>query len=104
MVSENCKSLQACQINISTLSSHSHTSLNYYNNRIKNDILAIQETMIDPSDTSLNLPSFQNMETFYLLNDRGVSLSIKASFAPQHISELEDGKVDAIWASFSYNT
>ena len=101
---DNYNSLQICQINISTLSIRSHTALNHYNNNIKNDILAIQETLINPGDPLSTQPTFHNMESFYLMNDRGVSLSIRKSFAPQRIIELEDDDVDIIWATFNYNS
>ena len=64
---------------------------------MKNDILAIQETLIDPTDASKDLPAFTNMESFYLLNDRGVSVSARSALKPQRVSELEDKTSDALW-------
>ena len=104
MVANKTVSLQMCQINVSGLSPQSYTALNRYNNHIKNDILAIQETMFDPNDATKTQPSFNNMETYYLHNDRGVSLSIKTSLYPQRISELEDTITDTIWATFNCNS
>lgn len=71
---------------------------------MKFDILAIQETLTDPCNATNQPPSFNCMETFYLKNDRGVSLSIKTSLLPQRINELEDDRADAIWATAVYNS
>ena len=92
-----------CQINISGLSPQSQTALNRYSSLMKNDVLAIQETLIDPNNINKELPIFSNMESFYLQNDRGVSLSIKTMLHPQRITDLEDESSDAIWATLTYN-
>ena len=102
-MTNNNTALQICQINISGLSPRSHTALNQYNCKMKNDILATQETLINPS-TMTSIPSFSNMETYYLHNDRGVSLSINTALYPQRITTLEDDNADAIWATLTFNS
>ena len=98
--------LQFCQINISGLSDRSVTALDNYNFTLKNDIVAIQETLIDPSDSQSKapLPQFSNLVTFYLRNDRGVALCINHSLLPQRVNELEDTVTDAVWATCNYSS
>ena len=71
--------LQISQINISGLSKRSHSALDRYNYCMKNDILLIQETLLDPADSNQDLPSFTNMTSFYLKNDKGVCTNINSS-------------------------
>ena len=104
MDTKKSSTLQICQINISGLSSHSHTALNYYNNNIKNDVLAIQETMFNPADLTKTTPTFSNMESFYLHNDRGVSISARKSLNPQRVVELEDTTADVIWVTINFGS
>ena len=98
--------LQICQINISGLSERSVTALDMYNYTLKNDIVAIQETLIDPSDclSKTPLPQFSNLISFYLRNDRGVALCINHLLIPQRVVELEDNVTDAVWATFNYSS
>ena len=102
MIKSKTRALQICQINISGLSPRSVTALDKYNHHLKNDILAVQETLIDP--TCNDKPSFSNMETFYHKNDRGVSLSANTALLPQRVTELEDSIVDAIWITINHNS
>ena len=96
--------LQICQINISGLSNRSCIALDKYNHSIGNDVIAVQETLVDPKDDRKVSPEFTNMNSFYLKNDRGVSLSIKPRLLPQRLSDLEDSTVDAIWVTLSINS
>ena len=97
MNKNNKQSLQVCQINISGLSKHSLTALDNYNHIIKNDVLAIQETLLTASNTPNN--AITGMETFSLKNDRGVMLCIQPWLLPQKVGELQDNLSDAIWAT-----
>ena len=106
MTVNDTEMLQICQINISGLSKRSFSALDKYSHSIDNDVLAIQETLIDTDDNKVSSeqPKFTNMETFYLRNDRGVSVSVKAKFLPQRISEIEDKITDAIWILLNINS
>ena len=98
------KMLQICQINISGLSKRSCIALEKYNHSLGNDILAIQETLVDPHEVKKLPPTLANMTSFYCKNDRGVSLSVKSHLLPQRISELEDKIADAVWATFNIDS
>lgn len=100
MMNTRNQSLQICQVNISGLSGHSLVALDKYNCEIGNDILAIQETLL----TSAPSNPITNMATFTMQNNRGVSLSIKYKLLPQHVKELEDNIVDAIWVTVKHET
>lgn len=104
MINFNHKLLQICQINISGLSKRSSFALDKYNHAIGNDILAVQETLVDPDNDKVMPPKFTNMESFYHKGDRGVSLSIKSTLLPQRIPELEDSKIDAVWATYNVSS
>jgi hypothetical protein len=71
---------------------------------MKNDILAIQETLIDPSATMLTMPTFDSMDSFFQLNDRGVSLSAQKKLKPQRVTALEDKITDCIWMTVNINS
>jgi exonuclease III len=97
MNKKNKQSLQVCQINISGLSKHSLTALDNYNHSIKNDVLAVQETLLTTSNATNN--AITGMESFALKNDRGVMLCIQPWLLPQKVDELQDNISDAIWAT-----
>ena len=104
MNNKNISHIQMCQINISGLSKRSTIALDNYNFKMKNDVLAIQETLVDNQNQQSLIPSFTNMETFYLKNDRGVATGVKSSLLPQRIVELEDGISDVIWVTLNFNS
>jgi len=96
MTKSNKHSLQICQVNISGLSKHSLAALDKYNHSIKNDILAVQETLLA---TSAQTPDITGMETFIANSDRGVMLNIQPWLLPQKVNELHDNSVDSVWAT-----
>ena len=95
-------SLHLCQINVSGLSQRSITAIDRFNFKYKNDILALQETLLDGSISHLNI--FHNLDTFSLNNSRGVSISVAPRLCPQQISELQDSTSDAMWVTVKHNS
>ena len=69
-----------------------------------NDVIAIQETMVNPDDASKPTPQLTGMKTYYLRNDKGVGFGVKTALLPQRITELEDDTADAIWISVAIKT
>ena len=104
MITKNNGSLHICQINVSELSNRSITAIDRFNFKFKNDILALQETLLDNSRPHLN--TFHNLDTFSVNNSRGVSTSVAPRLVPQQISELQDTTTDAlwIWVTVRYNS
>jgi exonuclease III len=97
----NKQSLQICQVNISGLSKHSLTALDHYNHNIKNDVLAVQETL---QTSSAKNAVITGMESFAVNTNRGVMLSIQPWLLPQEIKELQDNITDAVWATVKVGT
>ena len=77
MITKNNGSLHICQINVSGLSNRSITAIDRFNFKFKNDILALQETLLDNSRPHLH--TFHNLDTFSVNNSRGVSTSVAPS-------------------------
>ena len=95
-------SLNLCQINVSGLSQRSITTIDKFNSKYNNDILALQETLLDSTRSHLNI--FQNLDTFSLNNSRGVSTSVAPRLCPQQIGELQDSICDALWVTVRYSS
>ena len=95
-------SLHLCQINVSGLSQRSITTIDKFNSKYNNDILALQETLLDSTRSHLNI--FQNLDTFSLNNSRGVSTSVAPRLCPQQIGELQDSICDALWVTVRYSS
>lgn len=102
MTNKQSCSLNLCQINVSGLSQRSITAIDRFNFKFKNDILALQETLLNNSANHLN--TFQNLDTFSLNNSRGVSISVAPRLCPQQIGELQDSVCDAIWVTVKFNS
>ena len=82
-----------CQLNIDGLSQHSAIATDKFIGENSVDILALQEI----GKTAPPIDVFSGMLTYGGNNIRGVSLSVAKNHYPQHVPELEDSNVDAVF-------
>ena len=94
--------LQICQLNVSGVSVQTTTAINKYNDQIRNDIVALQETLLSSTDDHSQI--FNNMHTYTVNNSRGVSISARFDLLPQEIKELKDDVTDAVWITIKFSS
>ena len=99
MVSNLCKHIPICQININGLSSHTKTSLAHFIDKRSIDIMALQE--INCSN-ELDVGIFPGMSTFSVTADRGVSITVSNCYSPQRLSQLEEDGVGIVYSLVSF--